>query len=360
MKPAVNRLAYLDWARGLAAVVMFQGHVFDSFIRRDLRASGPFVFSQFVGGMPPAVFLFLLGITFAFLMDSLERKGVEPIGRWAAAVKRSGYLFLVAALFRLQLWVTAMGKSPAGDLLRVDILNCMGLAVLLLSVLAVVRTVERVRLCAVVGAVIAVAAPAVTALDSPSVPALLHSYFVPDHTSFGFFPWASFVAFGMSAGSVLRVAKQDEIPAVIQWFAWGGLASAFGAYGLSFVPVSIYPKSDFWLDHPALIFIKLGAVLMLISFAWLWNLKLPEDSFSWIRQIGTASLLVYWVHVELIYGTLFWKLKESLSIPQTVAAALVTIVIMSSFATIWNRNRAVRWDFLPWMARPRRGAVSGD
>jgi len=32
------RLRYLDWTRGIAALIMLQGHVFHSFTRADLRA----------------------------------------------------------------------------------------------------------------------------------------------------------------------------------------------------------------------------------------------------------------------------------------------------------------------------------
>src|SRR5450631_29473 len=134
MKPSSQRLIYLDWVRGLAAVVMLQGHVFQSFLRNDLREGGPYLMSQFAGGMPPAVFLFLLGVTFAFLMDSQEKKGVSAPARWLAAVKRSGYLFAAAFAFRLQLWLFSADKSPWTDLFRVDVLNCMGLALLILSV----------------------------------------------------------------------------------------------------------------------------------------------------------------------------------------------------------------------------------
>ena len=69
-----GRLAFLDWTRGLAALVMLQGHTFHSFTRNDLRDKGPYILSQFVGGLPPALFLVITGITFAFLMDSRERE----------------------------------------------------------------------------------------------------------------------------------------------------------------------------------------------------------------------------------------------------------------------------------------------
>ena len=64
-KTSARRLEYLDWVRGLGAVIMLQGHAFHSFLKPDLRAGGAYVMSQFVGGMPPAIFLFLTGVTLA-------------------------------------------------------------------------------------------------------------------------------------------------------------------------------------------------------------------------------------------------------------------------------------------------------
>ncbi len=73
-----QRLAFIDWTRGLAALIMLQGHVFHSFTARELRNDGPYVLSQFIGGITPAVFLFLTGVTLGFLMDSASRKGLSP------------------------------------------------------------------------------------------------------------------------------------------------------------------------------------------------------------------------------------------------------------------------------------------
>ncbi|HPT25371.1 MAG TPA: heparan-alpha-glucosaminide N-acetyltransferase domain-containing protein, partial [Bryobacteraceae bacterium] len=141
-----NRLAYLDWARGTAALVMLQGHVFHSFIRPDLRQDAPYVLSQFVGGMTPAVFLFLTGVTLAFLMDSRGKVGLSPAARVWEAFKRSRYLLLLAVAFRLQMWLFAAGGSHWTDIFKVDILNSMGLAIALLAPLAMFSTQDRMRL----------------------------------------------------------------------------------------------------------------------------------------------------------------------------------------------------------------------
>ncbi len=338
---------------------MLQGHVFQSFLRNDLREGGPYVFSQFLGGMPPAVFLFLLGVTFAFLMDSQEKKGIAAPARFLAALKRCGYLFAAAFAFRLQLWLFSIDKSPWTDLFRVDILNCMGLALMVLSVMAVFRTVERIRLCAILGVAIAAASPLVSSLDWSGAPVLIRNYVVPDHTFFGFFPWAAFVAFGMSAGSILRRLKPEEVATAMQWFGWGGLTLAFSAWALSNISPSIYANSDFWLNSPALIFIKLGAVLIAIAFAWLWHLGNAPGAWSWVRQFGLTSLLIYWVHVELVYGRWFGVLKMQLTVGQTVFAAMVTILLMLGLSLLRTHWVAVKAYFSSSDAALAR-RVSGD
>jgi len=358
MKPPSQRLLYLDWVRGLAALVMLQGHVFNSFTRTDLREGGPYVMSQFLGGMPPAVFLFLLGVTFAFLMDSQAKKGVDATGRWLASMKRSGYLFAAAFAFRIQLWLFSFDINHWTDIFRVDILNCMGLALLVLSFMAVFRTEERVRLCAILGIAIAAASPLVTAFDWSGTPEFIRNYIVPDHIFFGFFPWASFVAFGMSAGSILRIISNDEVPTVMQWLGWGGLTLAFSAYSLSNMSISIYSNSDFWLNSPALILIKLGTIMILIAFAWLWNVRRSADQWNWVRQFGLTSLLVYWVHVELVYGRWFGFLKEQLSVGQTVFATVVTIVLMLALSLIRTNWPQMKGYFTDGAAVPKR--VPGD
>src|SRR5215831_12747486 len=116
-----TRLRYLDWMRGLAALIMLQGHTFHSFTRNDLRDKGPYVLSQFLGGLAPAVFLFLTGVTMAFRMDSDERRNLTTGARVLSALKRARYLLVIAFLFRLQLWLFSLPSNPPSVVLKVDI-----------------------------------------------------------------------------------------------------------------------------------------------------------------------------------------------------------------------------------------------
>jgi len=363
MKSRTQRLAYLDWMRGLAAITMLQGHVFHSFLRDDLRGGGPYMASQFVGGMPPAIFLFLLGVTYSFGMDSQQRKGADAWGRIRGALRRTGQIAMLAALFRLQMWIVSIDKSPWTDLFRVDVLNNMAFALLLLVPMAVFTTLERIRLCAILGGMIAALGPIVSAIDWSGVPPIVKNYLAPDTFYFGFFPWAAFVAFGMSVGSLIRTLDRDQIGGAMQWLGGAGIAIAFGAWYLSNLPYSIYPHTDFWKDSPGLIFIKLGVLLIILAFGYAWNLGLREAQWSIVRQFGVTSLLVYWVHVELVYGRWFWFFKESLTVPQTVTAAIVVTILMlivSLVRTNWSRIRTLPVsEWIP-SAKPKPTEAAGD
>lgn len=354
-----SRLAFIDWARGLAAFVMLQGHSFHSFTRNDLRNQGPYILSQFFGGEAPALFLFITGITFAFLMHSRERQGASSWQRVKAALWRSGYLFLLAFLFRISLYVFGFPHSPASEILRVDVLNCMGMAMLVFAPMAVFSTADRARLCAVLGALICALSPLLTAVDNPSIPWVIRAYFVPSFNYFSFFPWASFVAFGMAAGSVFRLVKQEDMGKVMQWMMLGGIGLVIAGQYFSNLPYSFYSKTEYWLDSPGLAAVKLGVILVTMSVAWIWASFAIADRWSFFIQLGTTSLLVYWVHIEIVYGRWFGFWKESLTVPQVVLFSTVLIIAMTILSIIRKRGGFLGPFLRPAPVPTPRGA-SGD
>lgn len=334
-----SRLRFLDWTRGLGAVIMLQGHVFNSFTRDDQRKSSAYVLSDFLGGMPAAVFLFLTGVTLAFLMDSTERKGMSPGRRTLTALRRAGYLFLMAFLFRLQMWI--FGGGHWTTLLRVDVLNCMGFALCVMSIMAVFRTEERIRFSAILGLAIAAAAPLVSQIDWSGVAPVVKDYLAPDYVSFGFFPNGAYVAFGVSVGSILRVITPEQMDRAMQWAALGGGVLIMASQYLSNLPYSLYAKSEFWLDSPFQTLIKSGVILLILAFAFVWS-KHCGERWSWVAQLGTTSLLVYWVHIELIYGRWLSFWHHNLSVTQTAIAATVTIAAMVALSAARTHHRKWR------------------
>ena len=114
----------------------------------------------------------------------------------------------------------------------------------------------------------------------------------------------------------------------MQWAALLGMVTIVGARYFANLPFSIYPKSEFWLDSPAQVLIKLGVTLLILAVAYVWTQYGAGPGWSWVRQFGTTSLLVYWVHIELVYGRWLPWCKNNLDVGQTALAAVVLIALM--------------------------------
>ena len=245
-----------------------------------------------------------------------------------------------------------------------DILNCMGFAIAVLSVMALFRTAERVRLVRHPGPCnrLRGAADFADGLVGAAWRSCAH-YLVPDYRFFGFFPWGAYLAFGMSAGSIIRMVPQEAIDRAMQWARAGrrradpGLPVFLRACRFRF-----YAKSEYWLNSPAQILTKLGVVLLLLAFAFLWTRYGAKDGWSWVRQFGTTSLLVYWVHIELVYGRWLWFFKNNLNVGQTVAAAVAIILAMLAISTAkTHRERLQVWlAETGWSLRGDRSRLGGS
>ncbi len=335
----VKRFPFLDWMRGLAVVIMIQCHIFNSYVHADLRAGGPYVLSQFVGGMAAPLFLFMAGMTMAFQMDSLERREPALSRRWLISLKRAGYILLLAFLFRFSNWLLSFPKGTMQDLLKVDILNCMALALIVLSALAVFDARGRARWALVAGLGIAALAPVMSNLTW-GPPSLLQEYLVPvaAHNRFPFFPCAAYAAFGLAVGTIVKRTPEERFERMMQWSVLIGLGLILGAQYLSNIPFSIYPKSDFWLNNPTLILIRVGVSLLMMAGAYLWTDYAAGQGWSWMQCLGKNSLLVYWVHVMLVYGILSAPIKRTMTAWQAAISTALMVALM-----VWLSARWMAW-----------------
>jgi uncharacterized membrane protein len=324
-------MPFLDWTRGLAVLIMIQCHTFNSFSRMDLRQGGPYVLSQFVGGMAAVLFLFLAGVTFAFQMDKLDRKGVPALGRLGFLLRRAGYIFAVAFLFRITNSLFSLPSPPWRVFLKVDILNCMGAAMAALAVVTLWPPAVRTRVAGIAGFAIAAVSPLIGGLDWSHVPFVVRDYLAAGSGRFAFFPWAAYLAFGVALGTILRRTGEEVLESRMLWALCAGFGLIFTAQYFSNIPFSVYSKSEFWVDSPALVIIRLGVTLVMLAAAFLWTEFATPPRWSWMQTLGKTSLMVYWVHVLLVYNWIN-PLRKSLSIPQTAVATVGVMALMAALA----------------------------
>src|SRR4030088_1778787 len=88
-KTSNPRLGYIDWMRGLACVLMFQTHCYDSWLGGDARKTTFFMWSQLGGTLPAPFVLFLAGRSFALMTATLRQKGL-PANQIAPTTIRRG------------------------------------------------------------------------------------------------------------------------------------------------------------------------------------------------------------------------------------------------------------------------------
>src|SRR5215813_12433780 len=131
----MKRLAYIDWMRGLACVVMFQTHCYDSWLTPEARKSTLFAWSQLGGTLPAPLFIFLAGVSVALVSEKLREKGVARNEIARQTILRGAEVFGLGILFRIQEFALGYGYAPWTDLFRVDVLNILGISMMLMGVL---------------------------------------------------------------------------------------------------------------------------------------------------------------------------------------------------------------------------------
>jgi uncharacterized membrane protein len=320
----VSRRAYLDWLRGIAVLIMIEAHTLDSWTHTADRTRAAYKWAIVVGGFGAPTFLFLAGIALALAAGSRLRKGLSDADVAAMARRRGWQIFGLALLFRLQSAV--LGGGGLQSLLKVDILNVMGLSML------VTAGLWRVSVHASQRAVILASAAAAAAMLTPIIRATRRLDWLPDPieayvrpipmlTGFTLFPWAGFVLAGGVIGLWLDSARtpRDERRVIIL-LTWLGPALAMAGYAAALLP-PIYAETSFWTSSPTFFLVRLGVLTTAIPIAYAWTSVVRGRSL--LQEMGIASLFVYWIHVEMVYGILSSPLHRRLTFEQALVAFAV-------------------------------------
>lgn len=367
--------------RGLACVLMFQTHCYDSWLGGDARNTSFLRGSQRLGTLPAPLFLFLAGISFALVTGKLIRKNLRAGEITRTMARRGAEIFVFGLLFRLQEYSIAWGWAPWTDLLRVDVLNIIGISMMLMALMCwIVFGVSSSRATVGVdsssGATVSVALLAITALTVAALIALLtpllytawrpswlpwelesyingcHNLGTPQPWLFPLFPWAGFAFAGLAAGFVLFSDwARTRTAALLALFAGIGAAAILMAYAFDHSSVQLYPVYDYWHTNPNFFLMRVGMLLMIafLSFAWCsWGLvRLGSwaTRFSPLIQLGQTSLLVYWVHIEFVYGRFSLLPKRAVGISTATRGLVEICVFMLILSALRTR---IDWKRVDW------------
>jgi uncharacterized membrane protein len=384
---------------------MFQTHCYDAWLGGEARNTGFLKTSQLLGTIPAPIFLFLAGISFALVTDKLIRKDLSAAAITRTMLRRGAEIFAFGLLFRLQEFLIAWGWAPWSDLLRVDVLNIIGLSMILMALVCGVilkirdhkplshllatvsdqtKTSEvvhpdrpsgsmgseatsphntvfgrfRFALVAVPVAlvgVIALLTPLLYTTWRPTwLPWPLESYIdgchnlgSPQPWLFPLFPWAAFAFAGLAAGFILFSDRGNSSGAkVATMFAAIGAAAIVVARQLDHSSFQLYSTYDYWHTSPNFLMMRIGMLLVIVFLSYAWcRWGWATRGFSPMIQLGQTSLLVYWVHIEFVYGRFSLMPKRAENIAGATRGLLEITLFMLLLSLLRTR---IDWKKLDW------------
>ncbi len=352
-----NRIFFLDMLRALAVLLMVQGHTIDAFLADQYRSYDSTIYNIWftIRGFTAPIFMFSSGVAFTYLL----RINKTPFFRNPRAVKgfyRFIVLVLVGYLLRFptykiidfsevtyQQWITFF---------TVDALHLIGFGLLFILSLSYIADKIKVgdTLLYLVGALFFFVVFNFTEKINWAnyMPIPFAAYFYQKTGSlFPLFPWTGYVLFGAALGSYL--AKNPGV-FTTKKFSWQlfsiGLTALLAAMVVSYYQNNILKEKIFWTDNSFVILLRISVVMILSSLMSFISLSIKQIP-DFVKQIGSHTLLIYVVHLIILYGsawipgiTLLYYRSFDISI--SIMNATMMIILMLSMVTVIEKYKSLQ------------------
>ncbi len=346
--PGRSRILFIDLARAVAVLLMVQGHTIDALLAPEYRTTLQYNAWLYLRGLTSCTFLFLSGAAFSLTalkhwddQGHFSRRSFKRVRRLAFFLALGYFIRFPMGHFKDLPYATL---ERWRSFLAVDVLQNVAVTLLALQFLiGLSKTPRRFAVaCGVLAAALVGLTPVMHEVDwTGRVPLFLASYLsYATGSNFPLFPWAGFTLLGAVFGvtAAPRATREHLRDLARRLFLIGALL-AVGAGLLGEFGWFEYGSHDWWRASPLSFVQRFGSVLLLLSVVaaighYVTRLTPP------LQGLAEESLLVYAVHVALLYGS-HWTagLGPTLG-PQPPGAvlmwALVMIGAMTLMALVWN------------------------
>ncbi|HEX2963210.1 MAG TPA: heparan-alpha-glucosaminide N-acetyltransferase domain-containing protein [Ignavibacteriales bacterium] len=359
MDATKKRFAFIDLYRGWALLFMIETHIFNAMLRPELRASEWFKHLTFINGLVAPSFLFISGFAFTIASQrKLEAFRQYKFDFWRQ-LGRIVLIWLVGYSLRLPYLSLQkmLHKATPGEILpflSVDVLHCIAFGLLLMFILRLLIKSDTIynAILAVITLVSFIFAPLVYKIDfTQFMPLPLANYFNEQHGSlFPLFPWLGFMLAGSLISYYYMMFKnRNEEARFLKLAMRGGIALILvGAFVLWF-PLDMLDYISKVVPNQFFFLLRLGIVVVLLISLRYYELS-RNTTESFVLEVGRESLLVYWLHLQVIYRkiyqdtTIYSIVGERFDFIQCILASFALAGLMVLSAIVWGRIK--KWNRL--------------
>lgn len=345
-----TRIIFIDLMRMFAVLQMVQGHTIDALLSNDYRTFESPVFTvwYFMRGMTAPIFLFTAGTVFTYLFRSNNETFFKN-PRAGKGIKRFFLLVFLGYLLRFPtpspFNFSHVSSGQWHVFFAVDVLQSIGFGILFIMILAFFSektAISDYLIYALSAVIIFILYPIFEKINWANfLPVPIAGYFYSGTGSiFPLFPWTGYVVGGGVLGSYL--AKH---PLVFKTKKFSLLLLIFGISFISLAMlINIFARDFFtgaWIGSAYTILLRVGFVLTLnsiVSFLCLEVKTIPRI----LILIGRNTLLIYVVHLVIIYGSawnqgLYQNFAKSFSAWNSVGIAALMILAMTGMVILINK-----------------------
>ncbi|MEW6525552.1 MAG: heparan-alpha-glucosaminide N-acetyltransferase domain-containing protein [Spirochaetota bacterium] len=345
-----SRAHHIDYLKAWAVIVMIEVHVVNCFLNPSLQTTWWFDILNFINGLVAPVFIFTAGFSFVL---SVMKKREELINFSDLFLRRAGrilLIFLVGYLihvpyFSLKNIVIYASQSELKSFYLTDVLQCIGsgLLVLLLLRMAIKSNTLYHSIITAIGLLVVFITPFVWRIDFYQwFPLPIATYCNEIHGSlFPVFPWHGFLYLGASY-SIVQINNTNNNHAAMSSNLLMAISSIISIFGI--VIMHFLSKNPaYTIKTSAIFFFTRYALVIVLLHVSQWYLQEKNNQCGLFIDIGKESLLVYWLHLQILYRHIFnGKSLERIvahkfNLVECLTAFLLLAALMFAVAIMWNK-----------------------
>ena len=333
-----------------AMALMVQGHTLDVLLTPSVQSAPWYNFWLFCRGFTAPMFMTLAGFSFALATTKKWSDHLQVSSTVLRRLRRFAFFVMLGYAMRFPVhsirdirWVA---PEYWQNFLQVDVLQTTGFTLIALQLLVLaLKSKKRFAIASgTLAMLIAFGAP--LAWNSgllQSLPLSIKSALTGTNGSlFPILPWSGYIFLGATLGTLYTTVGQSR-PVLLQRAIPFGLALVAAGVSLEHFSHVVYGDPNFWPTSPHLFLTRIGFVSTVLGLATFVE-RFVRPKASTIRSLAEESLLVYFVHVALLYGSM-WNpgIRQYIGGTMGFAHAYVFVIMMITammlMAYRWNRAK---------------------